>query len=348
MAPQILQTLLSLVRLDGHPALQRLRQALLTLYVVITFTFVLIQFLPGGPVSYFALQLQQMGTDPEEAQRLANLYLSFESDAPIWQQYIDYIVNLFSGDLGESILFQEPVTAILGEALPWTIFLMTTGLLISFGLGIVYGAFMAYNEGSYFDSASSSFSIFSNSVPFYVVAIIGIYYFGFINGWFPTGGRYGSGVSPGYSVDFLVSVLQHAALPIISLVLTGFGGWALSMRANSISVLGSDYIRVARLRGLSERRIALQYVARNAILPLYTGLLIAIGFRFGGAIILEDIFSYPGVGWFLVKAINAKDIPLLMGSFIMISTAVLVGVTVADFTYSYIDPRAGGDTDESF
>lgn len=142
-------------------------------------------------------------------------------------------------------------------------------------------------------------------------------------------------------------MLYHAVLPILSLVLTSFGGIALSMRANSIQTLGSDYIRGARLRGLSDFRISYRYVARNAILPLYTGLLIQIGFMFGGAVILEQIFSYRGVGYLMLDATLRQDYSVMMGAFMIITIAVVGGVFVADLTYGRLDPRiqTGGENE---
>ncbi|HET7324230.1 MAG TPA: ABC transporter permease, partial [Halococcus sp.] len=150
-------------------------------------------------------------------------------------------------------------------------------------------------------------------------------------------------LAAGFNWPYISSILYHAVLPLLSTTLVGWGGTALSMRGNSISILGEDYIRVARLRGLSRRRIALRYVARNAMLPMYTGIVLAIAFMLGGSVILEQIFTYPGVGYYLFLATVSRDYPLMMGGLIMISTAVVIGVLVADLTYSKIDPRASGE-----
>jgi peptide/nickel transport system permease protein len=154
-----------------------------------------------------------------------------------------------------------------------------------------------------------------------------------------------SGTEASLSVTFLVDALWHAAMPIASFVVTTFGLQALAMRGNSIRVLGEDYLRVARLRGLPDRRIGIMYVGRNAILPLYTEFMIAIGFMFGGSIILEQIFSYPGIGFYLFQSISSRDFPLMMGTFIVITLSVTLAVYVADLTYGLVDPRAGGDNE---
>jgi peptide/nickel transport system permease protein len=147
-------------------------------------------------------------------------------------------------------------------------------------------------------------------------------------------------VTPGVNLPYIKGVLHHAALPILSQVVIT-GGIALQMRGNSIRVLGEDYLRVARLRGLSDYLIATRYVGRNAVLPIYTGLMISIGAMFGGAVVLETIFKYRGMGYYLVRAVQTRDFPLMMGAFTMIAVAVVIALLIADITYGQLDPRAG-------
>ncbi|WP_436926129.1 ABC transporter permease [Halosimplex amylolyticum] len=332
---------------------ERIGQAVLTLVSVISLTFVLIRLMPGGPAEFLRAQLirtQQGSVSETQLNRLVEIYISINPDTPILQQYIDYMTSILTGDFGRSFLYGESVTSVLGSALPWTAFLFSIGLGLTFTSGIVLGAIMAYSEGGRFDVTMSSVATFLNSIPFYVIALLLVYLFGYIWGVFPTSGKYNyDAVSPGLSLAFFASVLYYAILPLVSLVATGFGGWALSMRGNSIQVLGEDYLRVARLRGLPSRRIALRYVGRNAILPLYTGILLSIGFVLGGSVILEQIFQYEGVGYYLFQAIEGRDYPLMMGGFIMLTSATVVGILVADLTYGLIDPRASrGDSRESF
>jgi peptide/nickel transport system permease protein len=256
---------------------------------------------------------------------------------------------LLQGDFGQSTRYGESVLSIIGPAIPWTVFLTGSALFIGFVVGVTLGAFMAYKEGSRFDLASTGVGLFLNSTPGYVVALVLVAYLGYRQGLFPTTGRYASATTPGLNLPFLASVLYHGALPIASMAIVAFGGWALSMRGNSIRILGEDYLRVARLRGLPTRRIAMRYVGRNAILPMYTGLMIAIGTVFGGAVIIENIFAYPGVGFYLIQGIGANDYPLMMGGFILITVAMIVGITIADLTYGWLDPRAkGGGSRESY
>jgi peptide/nickel transport system permease protein len=332
--------------------LKRLGQSVLTVFVVVSASFGLIRLLPGGPLDYLRAQMiQQGGSDLSTAElnRRIAAQTNIRVDEPIWLQYVDYMTSILQGDFGQSIWYEVPVTSKIGPAIPWTVFLTASALFIAFSVGVSLGAFMAYKEGSSFDVASTGVGLFLNSTPSYVVALLLIAFLGYRFELFPTGGRYASELTPGFNLPFLASVLYHGALPILSMAVVGFGGWALSMRGNSIRVLGEDYLRVARLRGLSTGRIAIRYVARNAILPMYTGLMIAIGTVFGGAVIIENIFAYPGVGFYLIQAINARDYPLMMGGFILITVAMVIGITIADLTYGWLDPRAkGGGSRESY
>lgn len=316
---------------------------------VITIAFALIRFMPGGPMDFIrARLLREQGTANEERiNQLVQVYINVDPNTPLWQQYIDYLVSIFQGDLGRSFYYSEPVDAILGDALPWTILVMSISLLITFTIGVTLGAILAYAEGSRFDVSMSSSIVLLNGVPYYIAGLVFLYVLAYQWGLFPTGGRFNPRTTPGLNLPYLIGVMMHAALPILSIIITEFGGWALSMRGNSIQVLGEEYVRVAQLRGLSDRRISLWYVGRNAILPMYTGLLISIGFLFGGSVILERIFSYPGVGYYMVQAINARDYSLMMGGFLVITAAVIAGLLIADLTYGFLDPRIQeGDTHE--
>lgn len=329
----------------------RVGQAVLTFMTVITLSFVLIRLMPGGPMAIIKAQMEQSGEtySQEEIANRVELYTNVNPQKPIPEAYFDYVTGLLTGDLGQSIWYSEPVIDILADAMPWTILVSAISLLLTFGIGIALGAVMAYWEGSRFDVSWSVGTILITSVPFYVVGVIMLWFLGYQWGIFPTSGRVAQDVDPGMSLAFIGSVLRHATLITAGYVIAGFGGRALSMRGNSIQVLGNDYLRVARLRGLSEQRIALRYVGRNAILPMYTGIMISIGSLFGGSIIAEQIFGYQGAGYYVFQALGARDYPLLMGGFLFISFGVIVGVLLADMTYGMVDPRAGSGSDrESF
>ncbi len=335
--------------MDTKYLLERSFQAVSSLFVVVTLAFVLLHMLPGGPKTYLRNVLTRT-TDMSEAEidSMVSVYLNFRPDAPLHEQYVEYMTNLLHGDLGHSIWFQQPVAEILAEALPWTVFLSSVALFITFVVGITLGAFMAYREGSLFDVSLTVYSVVLTSIPYYVLAIVLLYVLAYQYPVFPTGGRTTPGTTAGLNWPFVAGVLEHAALPLASMIIPGLV--ALGMRGNAIRVLGEDYLRVARLRGLSDSRIATRYVARNAFLPMYTSLLASLGSLFGGSIILEQIFQYPGVGYYTFQALQARDYPLMMGGFMLITVAVILGVFVADLTYGWIDPRAstGGEGHETY
>lgn len=328
---------------------ERVGQAVITTVSVISLSFVIVKSLPGGPAAYFRSQLAMSGQDMSAVNQLVERYISLNPSDPLHIQYIDYMSAMLVGDLGESVYFNEPVSTILADALPWTIFYASMSLIVTFVLAIVIGATMAYYEGSLFDSSGTVVMMIANSVPYYAAALLLLYVFGYQLQFFPTGGKLGTGIDFGLTLEFFTSALHHAALPVISIVVTFTGGFAIAMRGNSISILGTDYLRVANLRGLPSSIIAIRYVARNAVLPLYTQFLISFGFVFGGSIVLEIIFRYPGAGFFMLRAIETRDTPLMMGTFLAVTIAVVIGVFIADLTYGLLDPRAsGGESREAY
>ncbi|AZQ15418.1 MULTISPECIES: ABC transporter permease [Halorubrum] len=328
---------------------RRTARVFVTVFLVASLTFGLVRLLPGGPFTLLRAQLLRQGVPADEVDaRIANLQ-NIRPNEPLWQQYIDYMLALFQGNLGESISLGEPVVAVIAKAAPWTVFVVLVSTILVFVIGIFIGSLQAYWEGSRFDQLVTGVSISLMSLPFYVVAVIALYIFAYQLGWLPTAGTVSNSVERSLGVPFLVSALKHSILPIVSYTLGAAGGQALAMRGNSIQVLGNDYVQVARLRGLSDRRIATRYVARNAILPMYTGFLLLLGFRLGGTVILEQIFSYTGLGYYMITALNANDYPLMMGTFLVITVALVVGVFIADLTYSRIDPRiSAGESDEAY
>ncbi len=333
---------------------ERTGQLVVTIFAVMSLTFFLIRGLPGGPADAIRADLIQnnpeMSTD--QINRRVEAQLNIMPDEPLHEQYVSYVAALFRGDMGQSISQGAPVTEIIASAAPWTIFMIGTAVMIAFVIGISSGAIMAYREGTKFDTNSTVLAILMNSIPDYIYGLIFLWGLSYQLGVFPTGGRFSSTTEPTVSplapvetLTFFGDALYHAALPITSIVLVAWGGWALGMRGNSIQVLGEDYLRVARLRGLSQRRIALRYVGRNAILPMYTSMLITIGFLLGGSIIIEQVFAYPGMGYYMIEALQRRDYPLMMGVFLIITITVAIGVYIADLTYGLIDPRASvGDS----
>ncbi|NLF77423.1 MAG: ABC transporter permease [Chloroflexi bacterium] len=319
-------------------------QGILTLWAVTTFTFVLIRQMPGNPIQIKIDQLmdqRQLSYD-DALKSAAGLY-DFDPDEPVFQQYIKYIGKLARGDLGKSILSAgTPVIDQIRRYLPWTLFSVGSGLLISFTLGVLLGMVMAYWRGGILDNTVTVIASIMYGVPDFVIALLLLLVAGVQLEWFMVGdvlGGISQDVEAGFNVPYITSLIQHAALPVLTYVWTTVGGWILTMKSSTISTLGEDYITVAKARGLPERRIVLAYVGRNAMLPLITRLAISIGFVVGGSVIIEFIFQYPGLGRLLYTAINGRDYTTMQGVFLVISAAVVVSNILADLLFGVLDPR---------
>ena len=337
---------------------QRMAQFVFVLVASITVTFVLYRLMPMGPMEILRIQMIEAATEggevvtPEELERIDTLveaYVGMHPDEAIWEAYLNYLSGIFLElDFGHSIMLNAPVFEILFTRMPWSIFISVYGLALGMTTSLLLGAAMAHTEGSKFDIGMTIFSIVNMTIPYYIVAIIFLIVFAFHLDWFPHAGRMDPTTTPGFNWPFMRGVIEHGTLPIGSAFFAGFAG-ALTYRGNCIREMGKGYLRVARLRGISEGRLALRYVGRNALLPIYTGIMMGIAGIFGSSVILEVIFNYQAVGLVTFQALMARDYPLLMGAFIFFTVITLVGLLIADLTYGIIDPRVkGGQDRESF
>lgn len=331
---------------------KRFGMAFVTLFAASTLAFILYRLMPGGPVEAIQARLIQNmldeygEVDMERVERQTQVYTGIDPDQPIHIAYYEYVRDIILyQDFGYSIHNREPVFDILFAAMPWSIFVSVYGLLLGFTVTVLLGSLMAYKEGTRIDYGSTAFVLVLGSIPYYVVAVFALAVLSFEWGLFPTGGRYDHRTDPGFNIDFMLGVVHHGALPILTSFIVGFGGGALGMRANAVRVMGSDYIRSAEIRGVKTNRITTRYLARNAVLPIYTGLMIGIAAIFSSSVIMEWIFTYPGVGWYTFDALDTRDYPLLMGAFLFFTTITVVGILIADLTYGLIDPRAGTGAD---
>lgn len=320
---------------------KRTLKAVLTIYVAITLTFFLVRAMPANPIDRAMQEYRRQGIPEDQArQMVASVFAMFDISKPIQEQYMLYISGLLRGDLGRSIYYLNvPVIEIVGEAVAWTVYLLSLSLTVSFLLGIGIGIAMAYFRGSAFDSIMTGVCTFCNAIPNYILALFLLFYLSFAAGWFPSRGAYDVWVRPGLTWEFISSVLHHSVLPFLAYVVTGFGGWSLAMRGSTLSVLGEDYVVAAEARGLSKRRVMLSYVGRTAILPLFTSFTIALGFIFGGSTLIETNFTYPGIGWYLLISINRRDYVLMQGFFLIITVAVVLSNFLTDALYGMLDPR---------
>jgi peptide/nickel transport system permease protein len=337
--------------------IKRVAHAVIVFMIVTTIAFALIRLMPFGPMEMVRMRIaQQMSTSgsfsAEELERVNNLvevYTNINPEKSIPEAYLDYMVQIFIyQDFGRSIYFSEPVGPFMLRRMQWSLFISVYGLALGRTTSLLFGAAMAYKEGSRFDQTLTGISILNRTVPFYIVGIVFLIIFAFNLEWFPSGGLYNRDYTPGVNLQYMSSIVHHAALPVIASFIAGFGG-ALAYRGNCIRELGKGYIRVGHLRGISDTRVAIRYVGRNSLLPIYTGLVIGMAAVFSSSIILEKIFSYPAMGLATLQALNNRDYPLLMGAFLFFTLLTLLGVLIADLTYGIIDPRVkGGDERESF
>ena len=321
-----------------------LLQGLLTIWAVMTFTFVLIRQMPSNPVQIETERLMREELIPyEEAYTRAAALFEFNPDQPIIEQYLEYLGRLARFDLGRSITSAgTPVLSQILQYLPWTLFSVGLGLLISFTVGIFVGMAMAFWRGGIFDNLVTAIASLLFGIPNYIIALLIILILGVqlkIINIASALGRVDPTIPPGFTPEYIASVLQHAALPVFTYVSATVGGWILTMKSSTISTLGEEYVTVAHARGLGQWRILTAYVGRNAMLPLVTRLAISIGFVVGGSVIIEDIFRYRGLGKFLVTAIVARDYTSMQGVFLVISISVVLANMLADVLYGALDPR---------
>ena len=310
---------------------------LFTAWAAITINFFLPRMLKGDPVT--AYMQKNAGQISPEAERALRILFGLDQNTTVWQQYLDYWQLLFSGDLGRSFSNGlAPVGEVIAGALPWTVGLVGVATILSFLIGTAGGAIIGWRRGSRAD-VIVPISTFFSTVPYFWLGLIAIAVLSTTLGWFPASHAYDKGSSPEFTLDFIGQVIAHGALPVLTIVIASLGGWILGMRNMMLTVLDEDYITVAQAKGMPNRRVLWRYAARNAVLPQLSSFALSIGFIVGGTIVMEMVFSYPGVGKLLLDATNAKDFALMQGVFLVITLSVLVANILADVVYAYLDPR---------
>lgn len=309
---------------------------LFTLWAAITINFFLPRLMKGDAVD--AYLARNRNVSPEAAEALRAL-LGLDTDRSMWQQYLDYWGLLLRGDLGISLLHgMRPVTEVIGQSIIWTVLLVGFATLVAFAIGTIGGAIIGWRRGSRLD-ALIPITTFLSTIPYFWLGLMAISIFSVLLGWFPIGKAYGVGVKPELSAEFIGDVLHHGFLPAATIVIASLGGWMLGMRNMMLTVLDEDYVMVAQAKGMPNRRVLWRYAARNAVLPQIQSFALALGFIVGGTIVMEVVFSYPGVGKLLLDATNAKDYALMQGVFLVITVSVLVANLLADIAYAFLDPR---------
>ncbi|MEV0196199.1 ABC transporter permease [Nonomuraea sp. NPDC050691] len=321
-------------RLAGH-----LARGLVMILVVATISFFIVNNIPGDPMAARYEKLIEGGMSPEAAAQAVKVLYGFQPTGTLWQQYTDYMGGLLHLDLGVSVSRPgTPVLDVLGEAAKWTVLPVLVGTLLSFLVGVMLGVFAAIKRKSKLGDALAISGSLLHGIPQYVLAMLLVVIFATLIPILPADGPVDILFEPGFNAGYIGSLVEHAVLPVVTYALSAYGGWVLAMKSSVVTVLGDDFILAAELRGM-KRSIVFRYIARNAILPLFTILALSLGLLLGGAVFIEKIFNYPGLGLMLINGVNDRDYALMSGAFLLITSAVIVANIVADLFYSTIDPR---------
>jgi peptide/nickel transport system permease protein len=310
-------------------------------WVAITLDFFIPRLAPGDPVAAMVGKMSMKGyVTPAMRETLAATF-GLNTTDPLWLQYVKYLNNLLHGNLGNSIqYFPTPVSKIIGQDIGWSIMLGAIAVVISFVIGCFLGIITAWKRGTALDTILSPLMNFLSAIPYFWLALLSLYIFAYLLNWFPLSGGYDSAdIDPGWTMDFIGSVIQYAFLPALTLVISSLAGWMLTMRNSMITTLSEDYVLMANAKGLSSTRVMFWYAARNAVLPNITGFAIAIGAIVGGQLLTEMVFSYPGIGYALLQAVNQQDYAMVQSIFLIITLAVLGANFLADLLYTFLDPR---------
>ncbi|MGY4707454.1 ABC transporter permease [Candidatus Bipolaricaulota sp. J31] len=312
----------------------RILQHLAALLVIVTLNFLLPRLMPGSPLRWLAGEDVSL-LSPEAR---AEIVSAHGLDRPLAEQYVRYLGRLLRGDLGYSYRQKRPVSRIIGERLGWTALLVGTGLLLSTALGLLLGAIAAWKRGGLWDIASLSACVWLGSMPSFWLGMILMALLSAHLGWFPAFGARSPWLEGGF-LRRALDVAWHMVLPVTTLTLIMLPRSFLLVRYSLAEVLGEDFIAVARAKGLGEGTVVLRHALRNALLPITTDFMLRLGFIAGGAVVVETVFAWPGLGRLMYEAVLARDYPVLQAAFLAVAVGVILGNVLADAVYPFLDPR---------
>jgi peptide/nickel transport system permease protein len=314
---------------------RRLVLYIVTAWVAITANFLLPRLMPGNPIQTLIGKIT--GTVTPNEIRAIRLSFGLGFHQGLIAQYFTYLTQLLHGNFGVSITLGAPVSSILRQTVPWTLGLIGLATIFSFAIGTFGGALLGWTRGSRLDALIPTATFFQ-AVPYFFLATVMLLLFGSDLHWFPVLGAYSQTVTPGWNFSYISSVIRYGELPLIAIVLSSLAGWMLGMRNMMITMIGEDFVLMAVAKGLPRRKV-IWHAARNAILPSIANLSLAIGLVVSGALLVELVFNYPGVGDLLLQAVLNEDYPLIQGIFLVITLAVLAANFLADIVYLWLDPR---------
>jgi len=321
--------------------LRRLAFLFLTFFIFSLIIFALPRAIPGNPLASLLYQIiQQAQSNPDLVKAVHKKLLEeFGMNKPIHIQLFEFFGRMLRGDLGTSIAFYpRKVVDLVLAYLPWSLGLLMPATITAWILGNLLGALAAYKRKTLTDNVFLTIFITLSQTPYYWLAMILLYALAVVLKIFPLSGAYSRGMSPSLTLPFIIDMLHHYMLPFLSIVIGAIGGWAIGMRTMVIYELKADYVSFVDSLGLSDRKI-LQYVFRNSMLPQITGLAINLGLMLGGSLITELVFSYPGTGFLIFRALSTLDYPLIQGTFFLLVSTLLLANFLVDLIYAFVDPR---------
>lgn len=311
---------------------------ILIFMVILVINFFLPRLMPGDPFQYLSVEDGNVSTvfSEEQIQQYKEYY---GLDKPLHLQFWNYIMRLLKGDLGYSIYYKTSVSKMIQARVPWTVFIVLCALFLSSFIGTVLGAISARLREKPADKLIYFVMIIFSEIPSFLIGTLLLIFLAAKLRWFPLSGGITAFSSYPSSFDYLADLLHHAALPILTLTLAGLGGFYMLSRNSMLTVLTKDYIRTAKAKGLKKERILFRHALRNALSPIIARIFMSMGAMFGGAVLVENVFAYPGLGLLMREAVMARDYVLMQGIFLIIAISVLLMNWVADKTYKKLDPR---------
>jgi peptide/nickel transport system permease protein len=317
--------------------LRRLAFYLVAAWVAITANFFIPRAMPGSAVDAV---LAKFPTLQPAARKALEATLGTGNQGSVWSQYVSYLNHLVHLNFGASLSnYPTPVTTIVATGVYWTLGLVGVATVIAFAIGTGLGILAGWRAGGRLDRALPAM-MFLQATPYFFLALLLVQVLGITFNVFPVSGAYDAqNYTPGWTGPYITNVLDHAFLPALTVVVTSLAGWMLQMRNVMVTTVGEDYVVAAQAKGLSDRRVIVTYAARNALLPQLQGFGLALGFVVSGALIMEMVFSYPGIGYLLLNAASSKDTPLMQAIFLLITIAVLAANLLVDLVIVFFDPR---------
>jgi peptide/nickel transport system permease protein len=327
--------------LDLSYFLRRIGMFVLVVFVAATFNFFIPRLAPGNPIGAITSRMANASSGIENGKEMFDAYRQrFGLDQPLYIQYVKYMWNTVRFDFGQSLsAYPADVSDIIRPAVGWSMSLIGVSVLLTFGFGVTIGALLAWKGTPAMVRAVLPITMIGGVLPYYLLAMLLLYVFAFTTRALPMSGAFDSGIPSELSWPYIASLLRHAVLPALSIVLTSLGGFALTMRGLMVNTIGEDYMLLADAKGLPKWRILWWYAVRNAIPPQVTHLAIALGYVVSGAILVEIVFSYPGLGYQLWQAIVNSDYTVIQAITLVLAVSVGLSVLIIDLIYPSLDPR---------